>query len=102
MTGVLSGLADKCKWDVWLVRGIFLAISLFTRLSWLAIGLYVVASIFLPVKEEVEAERYGTGPRKRKDAEKLRVGISFKFQPCSKLKESEQLLFFMSLFVKLS
>ena len=33
---------------------------------------------------------------------KLRVGISFKFQPCSKLKESEQLLFFMSLFVKLS
>ena len=25
---------------------------------------------------------------------KLRVGISFKFQPCSKLKGSEQLLFF--------
>ncbi len=77
LTGVLSGLADKCKWDVWLVRGIFLAISLFTRLSWLALGLYVVASIFLPVKEEVEAERYGTGPRKRKDAEKIDDGGFF-------------------------
>ena len=77
VTGVLSGLADKFKWDIWLVRGIFLAISLFTRLSWLALVLYIVASIFLPVKEEVEAERYGTGPRKRKDAEKIGGGDFF-------------------------
>ena len=77
VTGVLSGLADKFKWDIWLVRGIFLAISLLTKLSWLAIGLYVVASIFLPVKEEVDAERYGTGPRKRKDAEKIDDGGFF-------------------------
>lgn len=71
LTGVLSGLADKYKWDIWLVRAIFLAISLLTKIGWLAIGLYIVASIYLPIKEEIDAERYGTGPRKRKDAEKI-------------------------------
>lgn len=77
LTGVLAGLADKFKWDIWIVRGIFFAICILTKIGWLAIGLYVLASIFLPLKEEIDAERYGTGPRKRKDAEKIDGGGFF-------------------------
>lgn len=71
LTGVLSGIADRFDWDVRIVRGIFLAIAILTRFGLLAIALYVFVAVFLPYKEDVEAERYGTGPRKRKDAEKI-------------------------------
>jgi phage shock protein PspC (stress-responsive transcriptional regulator) len=77
LTGTLAGLADKFRWDVWLVRAIFLAIVLLTKIAWLAMILYGMASIYLPIKEEVDAERYGTGPRKRKDAEKANGGGFF-------------------------
>ncbi|MHC5879297.1 PspC domain-containing protein, partial [Streptococcus pyogenes] len=40
LTGTLAGLADKFKWDVWLVRAIFLAIVLLTKIAWLAMILY--------------------------------------------------------------
>lgn len=71
LAGVLAGLADRFSWDIWLVRGIFLAITLLTRIGWLAVVLYVAAAFLLPIKEEVDADRYGTGPRKRKDAEPI-------------------------------
>lgn len=77
LTGVLAGLADKFKWDIWLVRGVFLAILFFTRARMIPVGLYIAASIFLPIKEEMDAERYGSGPRKRKDAEKIDGGDFF-------------------------
>lgn len=77
LTGVLAGLADKFQWDIWLVRGIFLTISIFTKAGLLAVAFYIVGSIFLPIKEDMDAERYGTGPRKRKDAEKIDDGGFF-------------------------
>ena len=39
LTGVLAGLADKFQWDIWLVRGIFLAITIFTKVGLLAVAL---------------------------------------------------------------
>ena len=77
LTGVLAGLADKFQWDIWLVRGIFLTISIFTKAGLLAVAFHIVGSIFLPIKEDMDAERYGTGPRKRKDAEKIDDGGFF-------------------------
>ncbi|WNF87233.1 hypothetical protein RJW51_03770 [Streptococcus parasuis] len=35
------------------------------------VALYAVAVYFLPYKEDKDAEKYGTGPRKIKDAEKI-------------------------------
>lgn len=69
LAGVLSGLADKFNWDIWLVRGIFMAITLLTKVGWILVVLYIMAALLLPIKEEVDADLYGTGPRKRKDAE---------------------------------
>ena len=77
LTRVLADLADKFQWDIWLVRGIFLAISIFTKAGLLAVAFYIVGSIFLSIKEDMDAERYGTGPRKRKDAEKSDDGGFF-------------------------
>ncbi|ADE31895.1 alcohol dehydrogenase [Streptococcus suis] len=37
----------------------------------LLIALYIAAAYFLPYKEDRDAERYGTGPRKIKEAEKI-------------------------------
>ncbi|MGT2753400.1 PspC domain-containing protein [Streptococcus ovis] len=71
LTGVLAGVADRFDWDTRIVRGIFLAIVILTKVGLLAIALYVLAAVFLPYKEDVDAERYGTGPRKRKEAEKV-------------------------------
>lgn len=71
LTGVLAGLADKFNIEVWLVRAIFMGVALFTRLGWIVVLLYVLASVYLPIKENMDAERFGTGPRKRKEAEKI-------------------------------
>ena len=54
-----------------------MAISIFTKAGLLAVDFYIVGSIFLPIKEDMDAERYGTGPRKRKDAEKIDDGGFF-------------------------
>ncbi|HEM6089437.1 TPA: PspC domain-containing protein [Streptococcus suis] len=71
LSGVLAGLAHKLGWEAWVTRAIFIAGLLLGRSFLLLVALYVVAAYFLPFKEDRDAERYGTGPRKIKDAEKI-------------------------------
>lgn len=71
LSGVLAGLAHKLGWEAWLVRAIFMASLLFGKYFLLLIGLYLAAAYFLPYKEDRDAERYGTGPRRIKEAEKI-------------------------------
>lgn len=66
VSGVLAGLADKFDWDLSLTRILFVLTVLFTNVP--ALIIYIVLAIFLPYKEDLLEERYGTGPRKRKDA----------------------------------
>ena len=69
LTGVLAGLADRFKFDLSLIRFLYI---LFTIASFgLGILIYIALSVLLPYKEDLEAEMYGTGPRKRKDAEPI-------------------------------
>ncbi|VUX08884.1 Uncharacterised protein [Streptococcus pasteurianus] len=35
----------------------------------LALSRYILLAIFLPYKEDITRDHYGTGPRRRKDAE---------------------------------
>ena len=69
VSGVLAGLSDKWNFDVTLVRFLF---AIFT-ISNFGIGviIYIILASILPTKEEIEAEMYGTGPRKRKEAEAI-------------------------------
>lgn len=69
VSGVLAGLSDKWNFDVTLVRFLF---AIFT-ISNFGIGviIYIILASILPTKEEIEAEMYGTGPCKRKDAEAI-------------------------------
>ncbi|MGT2741965.1 PspC domain-containing protein [Streptococcus plurextorum] len=69
LAGVLSGLSDKFHWDVSLVR-ILTAIFMYFSFGF-ALFLYIVLAVFLPYKEDVDRERYGTGPRRRKDAKPI-------------------------------
>ncbi|MDG3131682.1 PspC domain-containing protein [Streptococcus suis] len=71
LSGVLAGIAHKFSLEFWLVRIIFIATLFMGRLSFLSLLLYVLGSIYLPYKEDKDAERYGTGPRKIKEAEKI-------------------------------
>lgn len=71
VAGVLAGVADRFHWDLKLTRIIFFLICLFGRFGLLAIIIYIVAALTLPFKEDVYADRYGTGPRKVKEAEKI-------------------------------
>lgn len=71
LSGVLAGLAHKLGWEAWVTRAIFIAGLLLGRSFLLLVALYVVAAYFLPFKEDRDAERYGTGPRKIKEAEKI-------------------------------
>ncbi|EHI75039.1 membrane protein [Streptococcus criceti] len=64
--GVLAGLADKFGWDVTLVRVLY---AIFTYLIGFGLFLYVLLAVLLPYKEDEERDQYGTGPRRRKDAE---------------------------------
>lgn len=70
VSGVLAGLSDKFGLDVGLVRFLFV---LFT-ISNLGLGIiiYIILSSVMPYKEDVEEEMYGTGPRKRKEAEAIK------------------------------
>ena len=69
VSGVLAGLSDKWNFDVTLVRFLF---AIFT-ISNFGVGviIYIILASILPTKEEIEAEKYGTGPRKRKEAEAI-------------------------------
>ncbi|MGX7073695.1 PspC domain-containing protein [Falseniella ignava] len=67
VAGVLAGLSDKWKLDVTLVRFLF---AIFTVANFgIGVIIYIILAFILPTKEEIEAEMYGTGPRKRKEAQ---------------------------------
>ena len=69
VSGVLAGLSDKWNFDVTLVRFLF---AIFT-ISNFGIGviIYIILASILPTKEDIEAEMYGTGPRKIKEAQPI-------------------------------
>ncbi|HFR3539379.1 TPA: PspC domain-containing protein [Streptococcus suis] len=71
LSGVLAGLAHKLGWEAWGMRVLFLAALFLGKTSLLTLALYIAGAYFLPYKEDQDAERYGTGPRKIKDAEKV-------------------------------
>ncbi|HEL9645386.1 TPA: PspC domain-containing protein [Streptococcus suis] len=71
VSGVLAGMSARFGWDLTITRGVFFILCLLGRLGLMAIALYILLSVLLPYKEDVDAERYGTGPRKIKDAEKI-------------------------------
>ncbi|HFI0151799.1 TPA: PspC domain-containing protein [Streptococcus suis] len=71
LSGVLAGLAHKLGWEAWVTRAIFIAGLLLGKSFLLLVALYAAAAYFLPYKEDRGAERYGIGPRKIKDAEKI-------------------------------
>lgn len=75
LTGVLAGIARRFSWDVWKVRAVFFVLCLLGRLGLLFVATYVLAAAFLPDREVVEAERFGTGPRKIKTAQKIHKGF---------------------------
>ena len=69
ISGVLAGLSDKWGLDVTLVRFIF---AIFTIANFgLGIIIYIILAFILPTKEDIEADMYGTGPRKIKEAEPI-------------------------------
>lgn len=73
VSGVLAGIAHKLGWEAWLR-----SCPLYSRSSIWKIFYLVNRPLrkeevyFLPYKEDKDAEKYGTGPRKIKDAEKIR------------------------------
>ena len=69
ISGVLAGICDKYGWDLPLVR-ILVAVFMYFS-SVFGIFLYIVLAIFLPYKEDIMRDEFGTGPRKRKDAEPI-------------------------------
>ena len=69
ISGVLAGLSDRWDLDVTLVRFIF---AIFTIANFgLGIIIYIILAYILPTKEDIEADMYGTGPRKMKEAEPI-------------------------------
>lgn len=69
ISGVLAGLSDRWDLDVTLVRFIF---AIFTIANFgLGIIIYIILAYILPTKEDIEADMYGTGPRKIKQAEPI-------------------------------
>lgn len=71
ISGVLAGLANRFSWNLSITRGVFVFLCLLGKLGLLALASYILLSVLLPYKEDVYAEKYGTGPRKVKDAEKI-------------------------------
>ncbi|HFI0394611.1 TPA: PspC domain-containing protein [Streptococcus suis] len=71
LSGVLAGIAHKLGWEAWVMRVLFLAALFLGKTSLLTLALYMAGAYFLPYKEDQDAERYGTGPRKIKEAEKI-------------------------------
>lgn len=70
VSGVLAGLSDKFGLDVGLVRFLFVLFTVFN--FGLGIIVYIILVAVIPYKEDVEEEMYGTGPRKRKEAEAIK------------------------------
>jgi pspC domain protein len=69
VSGVLAGLSDKWNFDVTLVRFLF---AIFTVANFgIGVIIYIILASILPTKEEIEAEMYGTGPRKCKEAQAI-------------------------------
>ncbi|HEP3354712.1 TPA: PspC domain-containing protein [Streptococcus pyogenes] len=68
VAGVIAGLADKYGWDLALARVLAAFLIYGTGFGVL---LYILLAIFLPYKEDLLEERYGRGPRRRKDADVL-------------------------------
>lgn len=68
VAGVIAGLADKYGWDLALAR-VLAALLIYGTGS--GVLLYILLAIFLPYKEDLLEERYGRGPRRRKDADVL-------------------------------
>ena len=69
ISGFLAGLSDKWNFDVTLVRFLF---AIFTVANFgLGVIIYIILASVMPTKEEIEAEMYGTGPRKRKEAQAI-------------------------------
>ena len=66
VSGVCAGLADKFGWDLPLTRVLTALLMYFTGFG---VVLYILLAIFLPYKEDVIEDQFGTGPRKRKDAD---------------------------------
>ena len=64
--GVCAGLADKFDWNLPLTRVLTALLMYFTGFG---IVLYILLAIFLPYKEDIIREDFGTGPRRRKDAD---------------------------------
>ncbi|MEQ9764721.1 PspC domain-containing protein [Streptococcus jiangjianxini] len=65
LAGVLAGLSDKFNWDLNLVRALFVISCLFAQFP---IIIYIVLAIFLPYKEDMERDRFGSSKRRRKNA----------------------------------
>ena len=70
VSGGLAGLSDKFGLDVGLVRFLFVLFTVFN--FGLGIIVYIILAAVIPYKEDVEEEMYGTGPRKRKEAEAIK------------------------------
>lgn len=66
VSGVLAGLSDRFGWDLSLVRTLFALLIIFTNVP--GVIIYGLLAIFLPYKEDLLEEKYGTGPRKVKEA----------------------------------
>lgn len=64
--GVCAGIADKFGWDLPLTRVLIVLLMYFYGFG---IVIYILLAIFLPYKEDITRDQYGTGPRRRKDAE---------------------------------
>ncbi|HER4088856.1 TPA: PspC domain-containing protein [Streptococcus pyogenes] len=68
VAGVIAGLADKYGWDLALAR-VLAALLIYG--TGFGVLFYILLAIFLPYKEDLLEERYGRGPRRRKDADVL-------------------------------
>ena len=69
ISGVLAGLSDKWNFDVTLVRFLF---AIFTIANFgLGVIIYIILASIMPTNEEIETEMYGSGPRKRKEAQAI-------------------------------
>ncbi|EHI69961.1 PspC domain-containing protein [Streptococcus ictaluri] len=66
ISGVVAGLSDKYGWDLPLAR-VFAALLMY--MTGFGHVLYILLAIFLPYKEDLIEERYGKGPRRRKEAD---------------------------------
>lgn len=67
--GVLAGLSDKFNIDLGLLRFLYVIFTVFN--FGIGIIIYIALVATLPYKEDLEREMYGTGPRRRKDADPI-------------------------------